>query len=186
MEGMPERSKPHREMYDEHLSKLDAHLRSANLPTKQAKRYRSAALRVLNGMTEQGITRLRGNLTAYYFYPNPEALEAEGRRETAGFYRPSNGSIHLDGGEGDESIPNTYAHEYAHALDGPDDEISGSEAWQEAWREEMVEEGAVSDAAAVSAEEGWAELGELMLRGRRDEAREMCPKCVQIWEGLGL
>ena len=39
---------------------------------------------------------------------------------------------------------------------------------------------------ADSPDEGLAYLGELMLRGRRREAREKCPKCAAIWEGLGL
>jgi hypothetical protein len=172
---------------DRHLAKLEGHLRAAGIPMKQAKLYKKAAEKVLRRMTPEALKRVGDNVKAYYFYPDLAALEAEGGEGTLGFYRTSNGTLHLDGGgEGGDSIHRIYAHEYTHALDGPDDDISGSEAWQAAWQEEMVEGGALGEVAADSPDEGLAQLGEWMLRNQLEVARQLCPKCVAIWEGLGL
>jgi hypothetical protein len=171
----------------QHLSKVEGHLRAAGIPKKQAKRYKNAAKRVLGRMTAEGLRRVGRNVSSYYFYRDLEALEAVGGEGSLGFYRTSNRTLHLDGGgEGRDSIHRTYAHEYTHALDGPDDEISGSAEWQAAWQEEIVEGEAFGGMGADFPDEGLAYLGELMLRGEREVARAICPKCVAIWEGLGL
>lgn len=181
------RREAHQQLYDKQVDKLTSHLRSANLPTRQAKLYRAAALRVLKRMTEAGLARLENNLTAYYFYPDLAGVTAAGGNENSlGFYRASNGSIHLDGGDADNSIHDTYAHEYTHALDGPNDEISGTQEWQDAWREEIVNGEGLGGEGADFPDEGLAYLGELILRGKRELARDECPKCLAVWEGLGL
>ena len=172
---------------DGHLFKLEGHLRAAGIPKKQAKLYKRTAEKVLGRMAEEALNRVGNNVKSYYFYPDLSSLEAEGGEGSLGFYRTSNGSLHLDGGgEGVDSIHRIYAHEYTHAIDGPGDDISGSEAWQAAWQEEMVEGGSLDEVAAASPDEGLAQLGEWMLRNRREVARQLCPKCVAIWERLGL
>jgi hypothetical protein len=175
-------------LLDQHVTKLEGHLRAAKIPKKDAKRFKNAAERVLGNMTDEGLRRLKDNLNAYYFYPDLSALRAEaGLETTLGFYRGSNRTLHLDcGEEGRDSIHHIYAHEYTHALDGPNDDISGLKEWQEAWQEEMVEGYAFGEPGAEAPDEGLAQLGELMLRGKRAEGRRRCPKCVAIWEGLGL
>jgi hypothetical protein len=50
----------------------------------------------------------------------------------------------------------------------------------------MVADGVLGEMAAESPDEGLAQLGELMLRNQREVARQLCPQCVAIWEGLGL
>src|SRR5579862_2632237 len=162
---------------DQHLSKVEGHLRAANIPKKQAKLYKNAAKRILGRMTAEGLQRVSRNVSAYYYYRDLESLEAVGGEGSLGFYRTNNRTLHLDdGGTGRDSIHRTYAHEYTHALDGPEDEISGSAEWQAAWQEEIVEEEAFSGLGADSPDEGLAQLGELMLRGERDVARAICPK----------
>ena len=175
-------------LLDHHVTKLEEQLRAAGIPKKEAKRYKNAAGRILGKMTDEGLRRLKQNLIAYHFYPDLAALRAEaGHETTLGFYRSSNKTLHLDGGEeGSDSIHYIYAHEFTHALDGPHDDMSGSKEWQGAWQEEMVEGYTFGEAAADAPDEGLAQLGEWMLRGKRAEARRFCPKCAAIWEGFAL
>ena len=177
----------HRESFAKQTDKLEAHLRSASLPIKQGRLYRAAALRVLKKMSHESLLRLEDNLTSYYFYPDLNAVGATtgNRPDALAFYRASNGSLHLDGGEKGDTIHDIYAHEYTHALDGPDDEISGTAGWKAAWQEEIVEEEGLGGAGLESPAEGLASFGELMLRGRREAAMSKCPKCVAFWEDLG-
>jgi hypothetical protein len=175
-------------LFDQHLTALEGHLRAARIPKKQAKRYKNAAERVLGKMTDAGLHRLKDNVTAYYFYASLAALRSAAADEnTLGFYRGSTRTLHLDSGEeGRDSIHHIYAHEFTHALDGPNDDISGSKEWQEAWQDEIVEGLTFGEAGAETADEGLAQLGELMLRGKRVEARRLCPKCVAVWESFEL
>lgn len=105
---------------------------------------------------------------------------ARGDYVVAGVYSPTRKQIYLDGPlSGDLSRPalvgpyggevaherEVYAHEFTHALDGPDLEISGSEDWQSVWKKEIHGDFMsyrLTEYGATNATEGFAEFGRLL------------------------
>jgi hypothetical protein len=93
-------------------------------------------------VTLEGLRRLSANVNSNEFYPDAEgvraAAEAMGRRprpRVHAFYDENSRTLHLDGGgPGRDTLRYVYAHEFAHALDGPEQEQSRSRNWRKAWR----------------------------------------------------
>lgn len=85
------------------------------------------------------------------------------------------------------STPHVYAHEFAHAIDGPKKEISNSPEWQEAAKEEIRPD-TLTRYAATKPSEGFAEFGRLLYAGSlsAEDVRQKFPKCYAVWEKHGI
>jgi hypothetical protein len=101
---------------------------------------------------------------------------------TGGWYDVKKRTLEIDGGVGSTSAAQVYAHEFAHVIDGPDDELSQHVDWQNAWRAEIgTKDRPLSPYAASSPIEGFAELGRLIFGDKVDVARTF-RKCFAFWK----
>lgn len=121
-----------------------------------------------------------------------------------GAYNPSVQGLFLDGGEeafrsGENFSPDLdaaklrvhiYAHEFAHAIDGPEFELSRNPKWEAAWKGEIkkVFASPLSKYAKTDPQEGFAEFGRLVYSGDFElgKIEAAFPKASQYWKGLGL
>lgn len=112
------------------------------------------------------------------FKNSPKALAAlAGTGPLGGGYfrdNKGNGGLALDGGrpstrpaEGafpqDGSAEGVYAHEFSHAIDGPNHELSNSDEWKAAYG---AMKGKMNRYADTGPQEGFAEFGRLLLSGK--------------------
>lgn len=129
------------------------------------------------------------DLTAALIERSPDMKEKLGGKKAGGVYSKKTGELHLNGGEridGKKVTPDAvYAHEYAHAIDGPEHELSKTADWKAAWKAEAQ---MVSRYATKTPQEGFAEFGRLVYSSGlgEDQLRERYPKMMAHWEGLGL
>lgn len=139
----------------------------------------------------------------------------ESGMEVAGSYSPASGTIRLDGlgayarlaemwkgkpeGRGikgpEDVARHTLAHEFGHAIDGPDkrgNSLSGEPAWVEAFRAEIRggfgEPARLTEYARSTTEEGFAEFARLVYCGdfSGKEIREKFPRCAEFFYRGGL
>jgi len=128
-----------------------------------------------------------------------------------GCYDTINRSMHLDGAAIDPttgrplknledglysvtgSEHEVYAHELAHAIDGPDKEYSGSADWQEAFASEIGYDGRggpikLTDYGASEPSEGFAEFARTVFGGEAslDMVEKDFPKASQFFRDKGL
>jgi hypothetical protein len=112
-----------------------------------------------------------------------------GGGRAAGAYHRGDQLLWLNGGgsiDGKKVMADhIYAHEFTHAIDGPDHEYSKTTEWKSAWKEEGHK---VSNYATRSTQEGFAEFGRLVYAGglSGDQLSERYPKMMEHWQGLGL
>jgi hypothetical protein len=114
-----------------------------------------------------------------------------------GCYNAATQSTHMDGGIGTsrhagpkefrmergDSQAAVYAHEFVHAIDGPDYEISRSATWGKLWQQELVND-QLTGYAGTMPKEGLAEFGRLVYGGQVDLAaveREF-PGCAKFFK----
>ena len=130
---------------------------------------------------------------------NPDGVRASLSKvqgEVGGCY--CNGHVVLDGSHSAASqarsgrnavktAAHVYAHEMAHAIDGPGHELSKSPDWQEAFTEELSK-GKLNKYSSTKASEGWAEFGRLILAGEygHEMVEKHFPKCWAVWKKHGL
>lgn len=111
---------------------------------QQRKFYLDTLSSVVEKMNPKVHERVRKGSKSFVFYPNVDELT---RRtigsvrlppdipinliKIGGVYRPGDQSIHLDGDFPNKpgTISDNYAHEMAHAADGPDNQLSGTAVW---------------------------------------------------------
>lgn len=106
-------------------------------------------------------------------------LILDGDQEKPGF-----GEFSTSGGAAD-----VYAHEFAHAIDGPQLSMSTSPAWKKAWAAEVDRaDSPLTKYARKNAAEGFAEFGRLALSGRFDDAQleQAFPLCHAFWKSNDL
>lgn len=115
-----------------------------------------------------------------------------GQLTTAGAYvTRDGGQLHLDGGFDDtgytepgrhggptQTTAEVYAHEFGHAIDGPQFQVSNSARWQEAYAKEIGPNAKADDGsprltryAHTNAQEGLAEFCRLVYGGQVDLAQ---------------
>lgn len=126
------------------------------------------------------------------------AKVAAGRTTIGGFYSRKTTEVHADGGM--PSTTNTtsailpkntaahvYAHEWTHAIDGPNNELSRSAAWEAAHAAEIKGEQLTKYAATKQAE-GFAEFGRLLYAGDlpHAEVEKKFPKASAFFKSHGL
>lgn len=183
---------------------------SALSPEKQAE-YAQAAERVFSQYTPQAASRFAAGIKQrsrffsdnqalndqfvqeYGTHPIAQAVR-EGKGSIGGMYKRSNGgSLFLDGDWSRKRDPTgsktheVYAHEFMHAIDGPKNEISKSDAWQSAWKNEIVNKG-VSEYAWTEPAEGLAEFARLLYSGsaKPEVLKKNYPQCMRVLHDWGL
>jgi hypothetical protein len=174
-----------------------------HLPLERRGEYARAAAVVFGRMTPTALLRFRRNTAGITFYLTLEELTVELARSVAnvqavlaqgrtagGAYQNARKWLHLNGG--DEEVEDRdcialYAHEFSHAVNGPEREISRLKAWEVSWRKEIIPR-PLTLRARVSPHEGFAEFGRVLYTRqltRRYLEREFSG-CVEVWRGCGL
>jgi hypothetical protein len=188
------------------LAKVDDSLKKSGVSGLRGQEYRAAVFTILRATPAGCLARLNANLRSIHFVADFAQVSPVLRRRVerlgynpgdvpdgaCGGYLKDDKAVVADGGvpgtrpeEGVHTV-GVYAHELGHAIDGPDDEISNSKAWQAAWAKEMKNAGRPpSEYAQVSASEGFAEYHRLLVANRK-QAVALYPRCADVWRGRGL
>lgn len=139
---------------------------------------------VLWNMPAKALQMMNDKLAAWRWYSSTQEInqQYEGRRGeyTPAFYRPSTREIHVADNEMRE-----YAEEIAHAIDGPDKDISSTVEFHQAWRRERNNIEDVADYYRKNREEWFAYLTSVMLAWHPDlwaGIKARCPKSSAIIE----
>lgn len=112
----------------------------------------------------------------------------------------STGTVHVDGGVPanlagdtisktlpDNSTTHVCAHEWTHAIDGPDHQLSSSDDWKQAHSDELA--GAqLTKYAATKPSEGFAEFGRLLYASSEplENVEQSFPKASKFFKDNGL
>lgn len=194
------------------LASIREHLASqAHLTPEQQQAYGDAAESVIGRMSQSAQARVFQNTKMFNWYGSTQELTdtmasthksfaaIQARGGTAGGGYDANSGLHLDGDEEKGSYrvsrDELYAHEMAHAIDGPRLEYSNSPEWTSAWAEEIGDQRPVegqkaklTNYATTSSREGFAEFGRLIYGANRSRAKieTMFPKCVAFWKKAGI
>jgi hypothetical protein len=173
------------------------------LSSKQKQAYAQAAETLFRCMTAIALRRVRAHVREIVFFPSLEELTVELARTdlkirrllvagimVGGAYDAATQQLFIDGDDLEDSIAGIlghYAHEFTHAIDGPERQISNHPLWKQAWREEVVPQ-RLSRLALESPREGLAEFGRIMYteKGARGRLTRKCPLSVEVWKGFGL
>ena len=184
---------------------VDASLRQSSVSKAKSGEYRAAMASVFDNMTPAAVARFNANVGSIRFVPQFAEVAAAVRKQATklglvgdvpdgvcGCYFKDDRSLVVDGGvpgappEDGVHAAGVYAHEIGHVLDGPNEEISSSPAWQAAWQSEIVQgRTPPSDYAQRTAQEGMAEFHR-MLVANRHAAAQVYPKCAAVWKAHGL
>lgn len=181
---------------------FEAGLQSSDLTTRMRTQYGQFAKDLHERLPAAAKERFTKHVKSVSFHESPEVLTEKviegnpamkevmkGGKKAAGAYSKKNEALHLNGGftmDGKKlTADHIYAHEFAHAIDGPDLELSKDEGWREAWRSEAQ---LVSKYALKTPQEGFAEFGRLVYAGglSADQMTERFPMMFKHWEGAGL
>lgn len=131
-----------------------------------------------------------------------EKIGGRFRGEIVGGYLPDSKNVLLDGDVLHEkdfgghayraSTHETYAHELTHAIDDAyagsfGGSLSENDQWREAFKDEILSK-KLSNYAATSESEGFAEFGRMLYGTNTDPARieEAFPKCAAFFKSYGL
>jgi hypothetical protein len=168
--------------------------------------YRMAAYAIFDQMTLQAVERFNKHVGGYRFFNdlvslnqhfNPTRPPADVAREVAmglarlGAYNVHTGELEIDGGSqfaGRFFSPQyIFAHEFAHAVDGPQLEISGTGEWYDAWISEICSTHPGTNAAR-SPEDGFAKFGQLVHESgiQRTMLESQYPKSAAVWRKWSL
>ena len=174
-----------------------------SLPIPAKQQYLEEATLLFTRMTPMALRRVREHVQQIDFYPSLEDLtvavgqhhapvrtRAQQGRTIGGAYDSATGQMWLDGldpDKEDDTVLSHYAHEFGHALDGPERQITSHALWKQAWREEICPQ-RMTLAALASPKEGLAEFARLLYTGiaLRIDLERHYPLCVEVWKGFGL
>lgn len=188
-------------------------LRRSSLPPEKTERYGHAAATALDGMPAPCLAKFLERCGRIDFHLSVSDItdafaKISGKRPNApigGFFTyfkgDEQGEIALDGGADTgeaydmggasaEDAAGIYAHEFTHAIDGPNKTYSSTPAWQQAAAKEILrppyaDEFPLSKYGAKNPNEAFAEYGRLLLNNP-PVARERFPKCYAAWKEFGL
>ncbi len=200
--------------------KLKASLEGAkNLTPEQQAKHAAAIDTVIRRMPRAALDRLAKNVSGVDWHATTKDLTAslsrtskKVREVTArgavvnGCYQSGDKKLILNGDvkrkagndvlrQDRENAHETYAHEMAHAIDGPGFEHSHSPEWVAAWKEEIGDTAPaagqspkLSKYATSVSHEGWAEFGRLVYGTGTDHAKiaKAFPKCAAYWKKIGV
>lgn len=130
----------------------------------------------------------RGKIGGCFAVSSKKGEAKKGGLHLDGDYSPELQAIQTKSG-GSKTAHETYAHEFAHVVDGPDFEYSHGPEWTAAWKAEMVDGPVRISAYSQSAShEGWAEFGRAVVTkpANHPALKKHFPRCFAVWEQLGL
>lgn len=194
-----EKPKPKGKKQKDHF---EAGLKASDLTSRMREKYGQTARDVHARLPAKARERFDAHVESVSFHESPEVLTAavleknpamkemmKGGKKAGGAYSKTRKELLLNGGHTIDGkkfqADQIYAHEYTHAIDGPDKELSGSEAWREAWREEAQR---VSKYATKTPAEGFAEFGRLVYSNElgMDQLQERYPKMLEQFKAMEL
>jgi hypothetical protein len=180
---------------------------AAGLTPAKIAMYRAAAEKVIKAMGPKALERWNANVEMITFYPDTGSVTRFARSlrpdlddavDIRGLCarnpsQPHLCSLHLNGGgdTGDRFSRNTcdgYAHEFAHAVDWSNGELSPlslTQAWKDAWQENKDVINGRLDVADQSPSEGFANFA-IFVWNYPEDARRHCPACRRFWKNHGL
>jgi hypothetical protein len=181
---------------------IETALVEAKLSDAKRSEYRQAIHAVLGRLTPRALGRINRTVKEYRFYASFRALTQALRQKYPGLITrrgailkgafDRHGTIHLDGGGRlfgrVAALEEFYAHEFSHAIDGPEHEISASPAWHEAWQTEVQDGGYLGAGSMRSPREGFSEFGSLLLGSGISQRTigQVLPTCLKVWKDRGL
>jgi hypothetical protein len=181
-----------------HFRLDDALNRHAALGETKRQACRATASQVLHALPAKALERFNKGAREYRFYGScqdltkgalpPSQLAAFAGKIAGGGYDGSRKRLHLDGDTPrGQPARELYAHEFGHAVDGPEYEISSSPEWQEAYQSE-IKPGGLSDYAKTLPREGFAEFFRLVHGTDTDRAEivKRFPKCSDVFKKWGI
>lgn len=173
------------------VQKLHSAIDDSKLDSDKKKQYAAAVAKTTDRMPTAALDRIARNLDNVGFHAEAadvgkqavaSAMKREfltdeqradinqhaknfksGRVKPGAVYIPKQKELHLDGGLSDKyQSHEVYAHALAHAIDGPDHEVSSSPQWQVAWQREIQtrtgQKPKLNQYAGTNASEGFAEF----------------------------
>jgi hypothetical protein len=172
--------------------------------------YHGFASFVIGNMPAAAVKRFAAGSGKYTFFRDSEALTFRVVREYAdairsvglepssvsvgGLYNTSDGHIWLDGrNQGKTGAPahHIYAHEFSHAIDGKNHELSQNPAWYKAWVNEIQPGSKLGKYATTDEAEGFAEFGRLLYSREwtpedLGTVEKHFPRASAFWKDQGL
>lgn len=181
---------------------FDAGLASSDITSKMREKFGQTAKDVHARLSPAAKERFAKHVQTVSFHESPDVLTEKlieanpkmkdvitGNKKAGGAYSKMRQELLLNGGHKMDGktfqADHIYAHEFAHAIDGPDLELSKDEGWRAAWRAEAP---LVSKYATKTPQEGFAEFGRLVYASglHADQLNERYPKMMEHWGKLGL
>jgi hypothetical protein len=168
--------------------------------------YREHAHAVMDRMSTTALEQMNKGARSYEFHPSLEALTASMKAREAKLSSMSpdariggaydgrsrtlildGGGLHMQGVTDPVQAQGLYAHEMAHAVDGPFKSISSTPEWRTAFRDEL-KGGQLSKYGATVEHEGLAEFGRALWGGAhsKDEVEKQFPRCAAVFKRYGL
>lgn len=194
-----EAQKPKKEAKADHF---EAGLQASDLTSRMREKFGQTARDVHARLPAKARERFDAHVESVSFHESPDVLTAsvleknpamkemmKGGKKAGGAYSKTRKELLLNGGHTIDGkkyqADQIYAHEFAHAIDGPDKELSGSDGWRSAWREEAQR---VSKYATKTPAEGFAEFGRLVYSNELglDQLQERYPKMLEQWQAMEL
>jgi hypothetical protein len=185
------------------LNLVENELQAAGVGYKKSADYRAAATAVIGGMTHEAQKRFAANVSKIHFAKEHAAVSGLIRDRLKQMDDPTEvpdgvSGAYIRAGDTGEVVANggipgmnksdgvdtlgVYAHEFGHAIDGPDCEISDSTAWEHAWENEILRGKTPPSAyAQQSPSEGFAEFHRLLAINKK-AATTMYPACAEVWK----
>lgn len=197
------------------MKKLSAAIEDSAVDFPKRKHYHDVAASVLETMSAIAVERFNYHINSAKFFKNVDELtqyvDAIGGKKTVSNIRVGGVYMHgvdrngeaimrlaLDGGaeseQGASNFDNTqlmktsgyYAHEFGHAVDGPNFELSSSDEWKAAYGAEIDRDGdPLSRYARTHDSEGFAEYARLVHENPA-LAKKQFPLCWRAWKKWGL
>lgn len=174
---------------------------AGHLSPARKQEYRQAAFAVFDLMTPQAMERFNRHLRGYRLFENLFDLNCHfsphlPRQQVQAFvglnllrlgaYNTSTGEIEADGGNRFAgrtfSTQYVFAHEFGHAVDGPNSEISATQEWQDAWSAEIVP-AYPGTTAALHPAEGFSRFSQVVHESGlpRPDIEAQFPRCTDLW-----
>lgn len=183
--------------------------RNKGLSEAQKAEYKASTTKVISKMTPKALDHFSKNVKKAHYHESNAALtdslaktsptvskmqvEARDKGKTlqlGGCYNRETQTLELDGGKfASTSYPTSelHAHEFTHAIDGPDHALSNSNEWYHAFNDELSK-GQLSAYGAKSPAEGLAEAGRLAYGSDVKEAdfKAKFPKVHAFFKKQGI
>ena len=193
--------------HDETKQLISKSIKESVLSPEQAKYYESEAHSVIGKFNAVAHKRFKEGCNKITFKSDLDALNdglveavpilEEWRKKggiAAGVYLGKKKEVMIDGeapnyreGDKQREPKQTYAHEFMHAIDGPEREISSDKEWLNAWQQEIVGPKRLSKYAGTKPSEGLAEFGRFIYaHASPEEGNKRFPQCFAVLKKYGV